>query len=127
MIDVTAHGQTIEVSIYMAGDLAQAKQVCREYCFAVGLCVTVEPLDFIYTGGEESGFRIGLLNYPRFPTDQGALLDRAYSLATLLMEKLCQQSYSIVGPTTTYWVSRRPADEPRSPPVTRPHLTTPEK
>ena len=47
---------TIRFDIYMAGDLAQAKQVCREYCFEVGMCVHVEPVDFIYTGGEETGF-----------------------------------------------------------------------
>jgi hypothetical protein len=75
---------TIRFDIFMAGDLAQAKQVCREYCFNVGLCVTVEPLAFIYTGGEESGFRVGLINYPRFPTTAEALHQHATELADLL-------------------------------------------
>lgn len=99
---------TIRFDIFMAGDIAQAKQVCRECCFEVGLCVTIEPVDFIYTGGEESGFRVGLINYPRFPTTEEALHDRAYLLADDLLQRLCQHSYSIVGPRETEWFSRRP-------------------
>lgn len=99
---------TIEFAIYMAGDIAQAKQVCREYCFEVGLCVTVEPVDFIYTGGEETGFRIGLINYPRFPTSQAELFGRASDLAEKVMCRLCQHSFSIVGPAKTTWFTRRP-------------------
>ena len=91
----------------MAGDFAQAKQVCREYCYSVGLCVTIEPVDYIYTGGEESGFRIGLINYPRFPSTEESLSDRASSLADILLTRLCQHSYSIVGPRETVWFSRR--------------------
>lgn len=99
---------TIRLEIFMAGDIAQAKQMCREYCLSVGLCVTIEPVDYIYTGGEESGFRVGLINYPRFPTDIDALQEMARQLANLLMHRLCQHSYSIVGPKETEWVSRRP-------------------
>lgn len=99
---------TIRLDIYMAGDLAQAKQVCREYCFEIGLCVHLEPVDFIYTGGEESGFKVGLINYPRFPSDLASLKATAQALATRLMERLCQQSFCIVGPAETEWFSRRP-------------------
>lgn len=100
--------QTIRVDIFIAGDLDQAKHVCREYCFEVGLCVTVEPVDYIYTGGEEAGVRVGLINYPRFPSDAATIFGRAKDLADRLMVRLCQHSYSIVGPETTTWVSRRP-------------------
>lgn len=99
---------TIRFDIFMAGDILQAKQVCREYCFAVGLCVTVEAVDYIYTGGEEAGFRVGLINYPRFPSTLNELRQRASELADLLMKKLCQHSYSIVGTSETEWFSRRP-------------------
>lgn len=98
---------TIRVDIYMAGDISQAKQVCREHCFDVGLCVHIEAVDFIYTGGEEAGFKIGLINYPRFPTDAGALTTNAEGLAMRLMERLCQHSFCIVGPSETTWFSRR--------------------
>lgn len=107
MVSDSKKCQTINLTIFMAGDIAQAKQACREYCFKVGLCVTVEPVDFIYTGGEESGFRVGLINYPRFPTTELQLGDRARELAQLLMERLCQHSYSISGPSETVWFSRR--------------------
>ena len=43
---------TIRFDIFMAGDINIAKQVCREYCFQVGFCITIEPVDYIYTGGE---------------------------------------------------------------------------
>lgn len=98
---------TIRFDIYMAGDIAQAKQVCREICFHVGLCVHIEPVDFIYTGGEEAGFKIGVLNYPRFPSEAAALRDKAINLAQTLRNRLCQHSYLIVGPDTTEWSSTR--------------------
>lgn len=99
--------KTITVSIFIAGDITQAKQVCREWCMAVGACVTVEPLDYIYTGGEEAGVRIGFINYPRFPASEPYIVERATDLAMRLMEKLCQHSFSIVGPAETVWHSRR--------------------
>lgn len=101
---------TIRYDIFMAGDIAQAKQVCRRYCYDHGLCVTVEPLDFIYTGGEEAGFKIGLINYPRFPSTQAAIEQHAENLGAALADQLCQHSYSIVGPTQTRWISRRYRD-----------------
>lgn len=99
---------TIRFDIFMAGDVAQAKHICRQYCFEVGLCVHVEPVDFIYTGGEESGFKVGFINYPRFPLDESALREHAVKLGLELMEGLFQHSFSVVGPTTTEWFSRRP-------------------
>lgn len=98
---------TIRFDIFIAGDLDQAKQVCREYCFDVGLCVTVEPVTYIYTGGEESGVRVGLLNYPRFPSSESELCEKAEGLAVKLVGRLCQQSYLIVGSSETVWFSRR--------------------
>lgn len=104
---ITRTAETIRFDIFMAGDIAQAKHVCRDFCFAVGLCVTVEPVDFIYTGGEEAGFRIGLINYPRFPTTEERLKETATALATSLLYSLYQHSYSIVGPRETVWFTRR--------------------
>jgi hypothetical protein len=99
--------QTIGMDIFIAGDIQQAKQVCREWCMEVGACVTVEPVDYIYTGGEERGIRVGFINYPRFPSDVDTMFNRASELADKLMHRLCQHSYSIVGPDRTAWVSRR--------------------
>lgn len=98
---------TLRYDIFIAGDIVQAKQVCREFCFEVGQCVTVEPLDFIYTGGEESGVRVGLINYPRFPSSNEKLWDTATTLADRLLARMCQHSYSIVGIDKTVRFSRR--------------------
>lgn len=103
----TATAETIRFDIFIAGDIWHAKRVCREYCFSVGLCVTVEPVDYIYTGGEEAGVRIGLINYPRFPTTEAELFEKATKLAGRLLGHLCQHSYAIVGPRETVWFTRR--------------------
>lgn len=98
---------TFGATIYIAGDEQTAKHICRQYCFEVGLCVTIEPTTFIYTGGEEAGVRVGLINYPRFPTTPDAIFETACALGDKLMHGLCQHSYSVVGPNKTRWFSRR--------------------
>lgn len=104
------HAPAYPVSIFLAGDLAQAKHVCREWCFEVGGCVTVTPTTYVYTGGEEEGFVVGFINYPRFPTEPEVLLKRAEDLADRLMHRLFQHSYTIQTPGNTFWISRRPED-----------------
>lgn len=101
---------TYTAQIYMAGDIQQAKHVCREFC-QTGLCVTIEPLDYIYTGGEESGFRVGLINYPRFPVSNGEIRNIAERLALTLRSRLFQHSYTIVFSDTTIWNSSRKESE----------------
>jgi len=95
--------------IFIAGDVQVAKQTCRQFCFSEGLCVTVEPVAYVYTGGEEAGVRIGLINYPRFPVELEALRNTAHKLASNLMEDLYQHSYTVAGPDKTQWFSRRTA------------------
>lgn len=96
------------LTIFVAGDPVLAKQVCRRFCMH-GLCVTIEPTTYIYTGGEEVGVRVGLINYPRFPGPLADLWVKAINLAELLRAELCQHSYSIVGPDKTIWSSARDA------------------
>lgn len=99
---------TFWARIYIAGDLSMIKQVCREHCMQVGLCITVEASAYIYTGGEESGAVIGLINYPRFPSTEDEIYNKARELGEKLMERCCQHSFSIMTPTDTFWFSRRP-------------------
>ena len=101
---------TAEISIYIAGSIEAIREGCRSYCLDVGLCVTVTACDFVYTGGAESGARVGFINYPRFPSTGQVLMDRAEGLATFLMMRAHQHSASIVGPTETVWLSRRPSN-----------------
>jgi len=103
----SAVSPTVEINIHMAGDVYVARQICRQYCMKVGLCVTVSLQNFIYTGGEEFGFVVGLRNYPRFPTTLEDLQDHAEMLVDLLVDGLHQHSAMIVGPEETLWVSRR--------------------
>lgn len=105
---------TYTATICMAGDLATATEVCRRFCME-GLCVTIEPTMFIYTGGAESGFRIGLLNYPRFPAEPAKILQTAYRLADKLRRACCQHSWLIVTPTETIWNSTRDQSAGSSP------------
>lgn len=92
--------------IYMAGALADAERMCREYCFNEGACVTVTPTNYIYSGGQESGFVVGFINYPRFPATQEAILSWASALAGMLADALHQRSWTVETPETTTWVTR---------------------
>ena len=94
-------------TIFMAGDISVAKKVCQEECDREGLCVTVEPTTYIYTGGSEEGFRIGFINYARFPSKPQKIIDRARKLAKLLLERCAQTSFSIVTPNASYYWSKR--------------------
>ena len=72
---------TYWAKIFIAGPQVIAEQVCRKYCLDIGLCVTIDPTKFIYTGGEELGVVIGLLNYPRFPSESKDIMSKARDLA----------------------------------------------
>lgn len=101
---------TYTVRIYMAGDIDEAKRLLRRECYPPneGLCVTVEPCTFLYTGGEEQGFVVGLVNYPRFPKTPAALWERAEKIALHLIPALCQWSALLVAPDKTAWINLRP-------------------
>lgn len=95
------------VKIWMAGNVADAERVCRQYCWEAGLCVTVTPTNYIYTGGSQSGFVVGLINYARFPVEESSeLLQKAEELAKRLMTDLYQMSCSIETPTDSYYYER---------------------
>lgn len=100
------------VSIFVAGDYAAALTICRGYCDQIGLCVTVTPTTYVYTGGEEAGVVVGLINYPRFPSSSYEIFANAEALALRLIDELGQQSASIQAPDRTVWISFRNEDEP---------------
>lgn len=95
------------VTIYVAGDLTTAKQVCRTFCYRIGLCVFIHGGDYIYTGGEEAGVSVGLINYPRFPAEPAAIREKAFNLANCLRATLCQHSWTVETPENTYYNSLR--------------------
>ena len=97
---------TYYVRIYMSGPIDVIKQICREECYRDGLCVTIDPTTFIYTGGEEFGAVIGLINYPRFPTSEYQLWNRAVDLAHKLVKGTHQHSVLLMSPTETEWLTK---------------------
>jgi len=98
--------KTYWAKIFIAGPIDQIKQVVREYCLE-GACVTVTPTTYIYAMGEEEGVEIGFINYPRFPSTQLDLTDRAMLLGYLLMNACHQGSFTVITPSDTHFVSRR--------------------
>ena len=98
---------TFCVRLYLSGPIEAAKQVIRAECLREGLCVTFEPTLFIYTGGEETGYSVGLLNYPRFPSNPAELIERARDLAMKLLDATFQHSALMVTPETSAWITKR--------------------
>lgn len=99
------HCQNHEVKIYVGrrvgythlyADLETAYGILRGYCDKVGLCVSVVPNKYIYTNGEEDGFVVTLINYPRFPSKRAEINEHAYKLAEKLMIGLQQFRVTVV-------------------------------
>lgn len=102
---------TYTVRLFIAGDFNAAKSSMRRECMREGLCVTITPTTFVYTGGSEEGVEIGFVNYPRFPTTPHELLERAEYVARVLLNELCQESALLVANDVTIWLSRREEDK----------------
>lgn len=96
--------ETYWVRLYLSGPIEVAKQILREECARQGLCATIEPTHFVYTGGEEAGYVVGLINYPRFPSIPADIKDRAFLIARMLLDKTHQASCSVMTPTDTYFI-----------------------
>jgi len=83
--------------LYMAGDINDAKKVIGKYCREKGWCVTVTPTDYIYSGGQESGFIVEAIAYARFESlREQETLTRLHELANILALELNQKSYSVI-------------------------------
>jgi hypothetical protein len=106
-----AKTRSYPVQIWIAGAHARALESCRAYCDDRGFCVTVTPTTYVYTGGQEAGVVVGLINYGRFPSEPRAIFARAKELALKLIADLGQESASIQAPDKTLWISFREANE----------------
>jgi hypothetical protein len=102
---ITKEEPTYWVKIYSSGSIESAKDVIRKDCLEEGLCVTIEPTLFIYSGGEEFGFVVGLINYPRFPATKESIFARAHSLAEKILAASFQRSILIMSPDETMWIN----------------------
>lgn len=102
--------KSFPVTIYIAGSYSKAITAVQEYCDTKGFCVTIKPALYVYTNGKEHGVEVGLINYPRFPSDPATIVSKALAIANLLREKLDQESFSIQTPHETIWHSYRTTD-----------------
>jgi hypothetical protein len=102
---------SISIDIWIAGDQVDIADAVGKVVDEVGLCVTLTPTVFRYTNGAESGVRIGLRNYPRFPARRGYLLALAERIGLACAIAADQGSFMVeeVG-EKTLWYSRRVDD-----------------
>lgn len=105
---ITSILTTHRAQIYMAGDLTTAHRVVREHCYANGACFTITPTKFIYTGGEEDGFVVGIVNYPRFPSTAEDINMRGRQLIMKLLPACNQRTALLVTDTGTEWCVLEP-------------------
>ena len=102
--------KSFPVTIHIGGTYHSAKKILQKYCNEAGCCVTLHTVEYIYTNGSEFGIRVGLINYPRFPSDPATLTAKAIEIAELLRKELKQESYSVETPVETIWYSYRKGD-----------------
>jgi len=98
--------ETSWFKIYMAGDYFVAKQHIREFCIFNNVCINIYKTDYIYRGGEESGFCVEIINYPKYPEKEQTLQTLAIILAEELLIKCCQKSYTVASANETCYYSR---------------------
>ena len=84
------------------------KQVCQKFCDSVGLCVHIQKVDYVYTKGTESGIKVGLINYPRFPKSSKAIDRLARDLGDELLIHSRQKRITIITPAASYLLENSP-------------------
>lgn len=98
------------VSIYCTGDKARLYAAVQETIDAIGLCVSIFPCDYLFTGGQESGYEIRLINYPRLPFDMDTMMAKAGHVAQAVFTVNPKGSLTIVAPHETIFWSNRDSD-----------------
>lgn len=99
--------ESFTVTLYIGGCITTAKAALARRAAEMGACWSVEPTEFIYSGGREMGMVIRDINYARFPRTVEVVEDRMAAVAVNLMDVLGQGSCSIVGPTQSRYLTRR--------------------
>jgi len=85
-------------------DLNRVKDICREYCDDIKLCVNIQPTTFIYVEGEEQGAVVELINYPRFESNNRDIRIKAINLGRILKHIFDQNRVSVMFPDTTIMI-----------------------
>lgn len=109
--EITKSANAYRVSIFIGGMHDDVVAACRKFCDIVGLCVTVTPLTYVFTNGEEYGVEVGLINYARFPKDHSDIWNTALVLAEHLKIELQQGSYTVQDDERSVFKSTRDEDQ----------------
>lgn len=101
---VKAQVKTWYATLHIAGNIDVAKAFIQKKILNDGACFQIAPVDYVYSGGAESGMTIRCIHYPRF-VDNGPekLLSRLMLLANELAKELGQKSYTIETSDTTMY------------------------
>jgi hypothetical protein len=83
----------------------EVETLIQKWVDKLGMCVTVTPTKFVYTGGSEPGLIVGFINYPRFPTEEWKIQENALNLAQILLRECKQMRVSVVFPHKTIMLS----------------------
>jgi hypothetical protein len=87
-------------------DLAEAHSVCAKFVNDVKECVTITPTTFYYVDGNEPGFVVGFIAYPRFLKNKEQIVDRAVDLGEILLKTFNQERLTITTPTHSIMLSK---------------------
>lgn len=98
---------TYWVRIYIAGCSSIIKQLCNNFCKENTICVNVQDTEYIYDGGQEKGAIIEFINYPKSSKDPLTLSGKATYLAQYLLEKLNQNSCTVMTPESSFYHTRK--------------------
>src|ERR1035437_4930266 len=85
--------------------LQEVETLIQNWVDKLGMCVTVTPTKFVYTGGSEPGLIVGMINYPRFPSEEWKIQENALDLANILLKECKQMRISVVFPNKTIMLS----------------------
>lgn len=97
--------KTWYATLHIAGNIDVAKAFIQKRILNDGACFQIAPVDYVYSGGAETGMTIRCIHYPRF-VENGPekLLERLMILANDLALELGQKSYTIeTSDRTTYF------------------------
>lgn len=111
--EVHKWADSYEVKIFIGRDdrgWSAVTDLCEKFCTMVGLCVTVTPTQYAYSGGSCDGVIVGLINYARFPKSREEIWDTAERLAQYLKDEMNQGSFTVQDDKFTYFHSTRKED-----------------
>jgi hypothetical protein len=77
----------------------QVLKYCQMFCDTNCVGVTVTRTNFVYPNGNEPGYIVGLINYPRFPVYDFVVFDMSFDFAQHLMQAMEQFRCTIFTPT----------------------------